>query len=125
MAACPCGSGESFADCCRPFLKGELEPPTAEALMRSRYTANVRRDARYLERTWHEATRPSGMDVDAVEWRGLDVIGATGGGPGDDTGTVTFVAHHSTGAISTGQLRETSRFVKVDGRWVYVDGDVD
>ncbi|WNM24605.1 YchJ family protein [Demequina capsici] len=125
MVACPCGSGRSFADCCRPFVRGELEPPTAEALMRSRYTAYARRDEDYLFRTWHESSRPLTLDVDAVDWRGLNVIGTTGGGPDDVEGTVTFVAHHSTGAISTGSMRETSRFVKQDGRWLYVDGDVD
>jgi len=125
MVACPCGSGRSFADCCRPFVKGELEPPTAESLMRSRYTAYVRRDAGYLHRTWHPTTVPTTLDVEAVEWRGLDVVGTTGGGLDDEEGTVTFVAHHSTGAISTGSMRETSRFVKQDGRWLYVDGEVD
>lgn len=125
MVACPCGSGASFADCCRPFVRGELEPPTAEALMRSRYTAYVRRDAGYLHRTWHPTTVPSTLDVEATEWRGLDVVGTTRGGADDDEGTVTFVAHHSTGVVSTGSMRETSRFVREGGRWLYVDGDVD
>ncbi|WP_062517451.1 YchJ family protein [Demequina gelatinilytica] len=125
-AACPCGSGASFAGCCRPYLRGEADAPTAEALMRSRYTAFVRRDAAYLASTWHASTRP--LDVaeglDEAEWRGLEILGTTDGLEGDDAGTVTFVAHHATGAISMGQHRETSRFVRVDGRWQYVDGDL-
>ncbi|MBK5938172.1 hypothetical protein CCR96_02550 [Halochromatium roseum] len=36
---CPCGSGHTLADCCEPFLAGTTMPATAEALMRSRYTA--------------------------------------------------------------------------------------
>ncbi len=123
-AACPCGSGAAFADCCRPYLRGETRPPTAEALMRSRYTAYVRRDAGYLVRTWHPRTCPVSLDVEDVEWRGLELLGTTGGGPDDDEGTVTFAAHHATGAISMGTMRETSRFVREDGRWLYVDGDV-
>ncbi|WP_062465015.1 YchJ family protein [Demequina soli] len=125
-AACPCGSGASFADCCRPYLRGQADAPTAEALMRSRYTAFVRRDAAYLASTWHPSTRP--LDVaeglDEVEWRGLEVLGTVRGLEGDDAGTVTFVAHHATGVLTVGQHRETSRFVREDGRWLYVDGDV-
>ncbi|MDN4476074.1 YchJ family metal-binding protein [Demequina sp. SYSU T00192] len=125
-AACPCGSGASFADCCRPYLRGQAEAPTAEALMRCRYTAYVRRDAGYLARTWHPSTRPLdlGAGLDEVEWRGLEVLATEAGGEGDDAGTVTFVAHHATGVLAMDALRETSRFVREDGRWLYVDGDV-
>ncbi|WP_062299091.1 YchJ family protein [Demequina maris] len=125
-AACPCGSGASFADCCRPYLRGQAEAPTAEALMRSRYTAYVRRDAGYLARTWHPSTRPLdlGAGLDEVEWRGLEVLATERGLEGDDAGTVTFVAHHATGVLAMDALRETSRFVREDGRWLYVDGDV-
>ncbi|SEJ65563.1 YchJ family protein [Demequina mangrovi] len=125
-AACPCGSGAAFAECCRPFLRGDAHAPTAEALMRSRYTAFVRRDAAYLASTWHPSTRP--LDVAAgledTEWRGLEVIATAGGQEGDDAGTVTFVAHHATGVLSIGQHRETSRFVRENGFWLYVEGDL-
>ncbi|MDR1126989.1 MAG: SEC-C domain-containing protein, partial [Treponema sp.] len=36
---CPCGSGKQYTDCCEPFILGVQKPLTAEALMRSRYTA--------------------------------------------------------------------------------------
>lgn len=124
MAGCPCGSGSAFADCCRPYLRGDADAPTAEALMRSRYTAYVRRDVGYLISTWHPATCPPALEVDDAEWRGLDVLATTDGGEADADGTVTFVAHYATGVLSLGALRETSRFARVDGRWVYVDGDV-
>ncbi|HNM44369.1 YchJ family metal-binding protein, partial [Plasticicumulans sp.] len=58
--ACPCGSGRAFADCCSPYLAGSAEPPTAEALMRSRYSAFVRRDERWLRTSWHPDTCPAG-----------------------------------------------------------------
>ncbi len=124
--ACPCGSGAAFAACCRPYLRGEAEAPTAEALMRSRYTAYVRRDAGYLARTWHPDTRPVdlGEGLDATEWRGLEILATTGGKDGDDAGSVTFVAHHATGVLSIGQHRETSRFVREGGVWLYVEGDL-
>lgn len=120
-AACPCGSGAAFPDCCRPYLRGDAGAPTAEALMRSRYTAYVRGDAGYLMRTWHPRTCPATLDVEDTEWRGLEVLGTTAGGVEDSFGTVTFVAHYAKGAISMGSMRETSTFVKEDGRWLYVE----
>ncbi|WP_062290513.1 YchJ family protein [Demequina phytophila] len=125
-AACPCGSGAPYAECCRPYLRGEADAPTAEALMRSRYTAYVRRDADYLTRTWHPSTRPLDLaaGLEDVEWRGLEVLATTGGLAGDDAGTVTFVAHHAAGVLAMDALRETSRFIRLDGRWTYLEGDL-
>lgn len=50
---CPCGSGRRYDACCRPFHRGEREPPDAEALMRSRYAAFAKNDAAYVWRTLH------------------------------------------------------------------------
>lgn len=121
-AACPCGSGQPFADCCRPLLRGERGAATASALMRSRYTAFVRRDEGYLLRTWAAATRPAHVETGGVTWLGLEVLDVKGGQAADATGTVTFVAHHDDGS-GPRALREVSRFEREGGRWVYVDGD--
>jgi SEC-C motif-containing protein len=95
--------------------------PTATALMRSRYDAYVALDATYVLETWHPSTRPAKLVLDpTTEWLRLDIIRFTGGGFLDTVGTVEFVAHYR-----GGQLHENSRFVKVDRRWFYVDGDVD
>jgi len=61
-----------------------------------------------------------------VEWRRLDVVRTAAGGPFDDAGVVEFVAHHRsrTDPAERGRLHETSRFVREDGRWAYVDGEV-
>lgn len=123
-AACPCGSGHAFADCCRPLLRGEREAASASALMRSRYTAYVRRDEPYLMRTWHPSTRPASLELDGVSWRGLDVPAATRGGESDDEGTVTFTAFWEDEGGAPGSMTETSRFIRVSGSWLYVDGDV-
>lgn len=120
---CPCGSGGPYADCCRPLLRGEREARSASALMRSRYTAYVRGDEAYLLRTWHPTTRPAALDLGGVEWRGLDVVAADGGDAGE--ATVTFVAHWADADGEPGTMRETSRFVREGGTWLYVDGDVD
>ncbi|KOV68918.1 hypothetical protein ADL00_11795 [Streptomyces sp. AS58] len=117
--SCPCGLPEAFEGCCGRFHRGEAAAPTAEALMRSRYSAFVRRDEAYLLRTWHPRTRPGRVDFDpGLRWTGLEIL-ATGDGTAFHTaGTVTFRASFQGGA-----LHERSRFERVDGAWVYVDGD--
>lgn len=94
--------------------------------MRSRYTAYVLGDADYLLRTWHPDTRPVSLDLqaDAVRWVGLKVGECTDGGEEDDTGYVSFVARYKEGGRAT-RLAERSRFLRVDGRWLYVDGELE
>lgn len=92
--------------------------------MRSRYTAYVRRDEAYLLRTWHSSTRPGSLDLEGTTWLGLDVVATTRGRADDDVGEVAFVAHFLDDDGASGELRETSRFVREDDAWVYLDGDV-
>ncbi|MEU2087772.1 YchJ family protein [Nocardia beijingensis] len=119
---CPCGRGEAFDDCCGPVLSGERPAPTAEALMRSRYTAFAVGDTGYLLRSWHPRTRPRELTLDpAQRWLFLEITGTERGGLFDDSGTVEFVAHYRD-ADGRGALHETSRFTRADGAWVYLDG---
>jgi SEC-C motif domain protein len=119
---CPCLSGEQYADCCGRFHRGDAEAPTAEQLMRSRYSAFVVRDAAYLLQTWHPDTRPAEVELDpGVQWRRLDILSTSRGGPLDSEGVVEFAAHYRHDG-ERGVQRETSRFVRVDRRWYYVDG---
>ncbi|WP_232838829.1 YchJ family protein [Streptomyces geranii] len=118
---CPCGLPGAYDDCCGRFHRGEGAAPTAEALMRSRYSAFVRRDEPYLLRTWHPRTRPAEVAFDpGLRWTGLEILATDGGTAFHSTGTVTFRASYRGGALS-----ELSRFERVDGAWVYVDGDID
>lgn len=126
-ARCPCLSGESYGACCGRFhvgiATGGRSAPTAEALMRSRYTAFAVGDTAYLLATWHPTTRPGSLDLDdGVAWRRLDVLRTEGGGPFDAQGVVEFVAHHRS-AVGRGQLHEVSRFVREGARWYYVAGE--
>lgn len=50
---CPCCSGQRYRECCAPYHRGEAEPPHAEALMRSRYSAFALREVGYLWKTLH------------------------------------------------------------------------
>ncbi|TXK17035.1 YchJ family protein [Homoserinibacter sp. GY 40078] len=120
---CPCGSGRAFAVCCGAILSGGAAV-TAEALMRSRFTAFARGDAAYLLRSWHPSTRPGSLDVDPeVQWRRLQIVDTVRGGEHDEDGVVEFRASFR-GPEGAGLLHERSRFVRVGGRWVYVDGEV-
>lgn len=121
--SCPCGSGRSLADCCGRFHAGD-PAPDAESLMRSRYSAYVLGLEDYLRATWHPATCPVALGLDAVprpQWLGLTVKAYT---PLDEThATVEFVACYKLNGRAF-KLHETSRFERVDGRWLYVDGEI-
>ncbi len=118
-APCPCRSGNAYGQCCRPFHRGDAEAPTAEALMRSRYTAFVAGDVDYLLRTWHPETRPASLELDsALEWTGLQILRTVRGGETDRAGTVEFRASYRQGGQDRAQ-QEKSTFVREDGRWVY------
>lgn len=120
---CPCESGALFDACCGPLLSGTATAATAEALMRSRYTAYVRVAVSYLLDTWHSSTRPLEIDVDAMpHWCGLEILACNQGGEGDTQGWVEFRAT----ALAEGRLlvlRERSRFVREAEAWRYVDGE--
>lgn len=123
---CPCGSGAAYDDCCGPCHRGG-EAATALALMRSRYTAFVRRDAAYLVRTAHPLERAKidarGLRASfALAWCGLDILATVGGGAGDREGMVHFRATWSGADGAVRSMEERSRFVRVGGCWVYRDG---
>lgn len=119
---CPCGSMLVYEKCCGRFHAGEIAP-TAETLMRSRYTAYVMENESYLLNTWHSTTRPASIPFEpGTKWLGLTVkdkrqIDA-------DHAEVEFIARYRVGGASAQRGHERSRFVLEDGRWFYVDGKV-
>ena len=119
---CHCLSGETYDACCGPLHQG-VPAPTAERLMRSRYSAFAVGDAGWLLETWHPSTRPDDLELDpAVRWFRLDVLRTERGGPLDDRGVVEFAAHSRVDGAAEVQ-REVSRFVRDRSRrWLYVDG---
>lgn len=118
---CPCGGGARFDGCCAPALRG-IPPATAEALMRSRYTAFAVGDEAYLAESWHPGTRPADAPSadPALRWTRLEIVAARDGGPNDTRGVVEFRAHWRRGG-ERGVLHERSRFVRQSGRWWYLD----
>ncbi|MEQ6289297.1 YchJ family protein [Vogesella sp. GCM10023246] len=123
--ACPCGQPLAYAQCCGRFHLGAL-PATAAQLMRSRYSAYVRCDEAYLLQSWASSTRPSTLDLadDAgVKWLGLQLLDTSAGQAADNTGTVRFVARYKVGGRAF-RLQENSRFIREEGAWRYLDGEV-
>jgi len=120
---CPCGSGRAYGDCCGRFIEGKALPPTAEALMRSRYTAYVMKNIDYLiETDMHE------IDVEATKawmeeatFHKLEVLKTYRGKPLDKKGRIEFKARFT----RDGEERvhhELSDFEKYKGRWYYSGG---
>lgn len=118
---CPCGLSAPYGECCGRFHAGTAAAPTAERLMRSRYSAFVVRDEPYLLRSWHPDTRPPRVEFDAGQhWLGLEILRTSEGSAFHTTGTVEFRARFRYGGAEDA-LHEHSRFVRHDGAWVYVD----
>lgn len=120
-ATCPCGSLLSYEDCCGRFHAGS-PAPDAVSLMKSRYSAFVKGLPDYLLKTWHATTRPAELDLsDPVKWLGLEIKESVESG---DTATVTFVARGKIEGRAFRQV-EKSHFVRENGLWFYVDGEVE
>lgn len=130
-APCPCGRVDSrkkpstYALCCGRYVEDfdNTAAPNAEHLMRSRYTAFVLQREAYLLATWAVGKRPSKVSFDAgVKWLGLEVRAFKESD--SDHATVEFVARQREGTGRAIRLHEHSRFVRDNGRWYYLDGDI-
>ncbi|MBF5059823.1 YchJ family protein [Candidatus Neptunochlamydia vexilliferae] len=123
---CPCGSGRNYTDCCAPYVEGEKDAPTPEALMRSRYTAYHQNNLDYIEKTMQgEPTRlfkraeAEGQNQE-TEWLTLTVYSSEEKG---NRGTVSFLASFRYQGKAHG-MQETSLFEKIEGKWYYTDRQV-
>jgi len=122
---CLCGSGIEYSQCCGPFHFGEKTPLTAEALMRSRFTAYTMHNAAYLQDTWDATVRPELIDFsrEKIEWQRLEIGKTKKGGVKDSKGVVEFKAYY----LEDGEeyvMNEISSFTKINNRWFYLDGVV-
>ncbi|PSN18943.1 hypothetical protein C7271_09860 [filamentous cyanobacterium CCP5] len=124
---CPCSSGDFFSACCQPYLQGTTLPSTAEALMRSRYSAFCTGNLDYLIATHHPSQRSPderlqlAQTIKSTEWLGLRIVSTHQGLPSDQIGIVEFVAVYRAGQM--GQIHERSRFGRHRGGWIYLEGD--
>ena len=124
---CPCGRPGAlkkpltFGQCCQPCLAG-APAPDAESLMRSRYTAFVLAAEAYLLATWHPSTRPAEAKPEpGTKWLGLEVREHR---ETDAThAEVEFVARYRIAGRAV-RLHERSHFVREQGRWYYLSGEM-
>jgi len=125
LVPCPCGNAAGYALCCAP-LHGGAAAGTAEQLMRSRYSAYVLRHEDYLLASWHPDTRPASLQLSAQQppptWLGLEIRRHQS--VDDDHATVEFVARYRLGGGRAQRQHETSRFLREEGRWYYLDGEL-
>jgi SEC-C motif-containing protein len=127
---CPCGTDLELDACCGPVIAGKRPAPTAEALMRSRYSAYALKNADYILDS-HDPQRRGELEPDATrqwaertQWLGLAVLGTKAGGEHDDRGEVEFVARFRDERGVEHRHHERSTFVRREGRWYFHDGEV-
>ncbi len=123
---CPCGTNKNYSECCEPFHSGKAQAPTAEALMRSRYSAFVKNEMAYLS----ETTDPQSLgDIDEAanqEWadratfKGLEILHAEENGT---KGKIEFKAHYIIDGDEYSH-HEISIFRKQAGVWFFKSGKV-
>jgi SEC-C motif-containing protein len=119
---CPCGSNIKYKKCCQIYHKG-AKPKTAFLLMKSRYCAFVVGDSSYIVKTTHENNSDiknwkEGIKIftSSTEFLGLEILEFI---DGEEEAFVTFKVF-----LSSGDMTEKSRFLKVDGRWLYESGEI-
>jgi SEC-C motif domain protein len=119
---CICGLNKDFVECCGAIISHKREATSPEELMRSRYSAYVKADARYLLLSCVEENQypdDIGLIEDfatQVDWLQLHILTSK-----DDT--VEFKAYYRD-KESIKVLHEKSNFVKENGVWKYKDGEL-
>jgi len=125
VTVCACGSQKAYTSCCRLIHHNIHLANSPLSLMKSRYTAYVLGNIDFLMRSHHSSTRPTNEKeailawTNSITWLRLEIIEETV--PTNEVGYVTFIASY----LEKGQqnrIYETSRFLKEDKHWVYVDG---
>jgi SEC-C motif-containing protein len=130
MKPCPCGSGLSYAECCEPYITGAKLPPSAEALMRSRYSAYVEHAIDYIVDTCTKNKKDKKDEIDVTQtrfwsekstWLGLKILSVED--TGNTEGTVEFEASYERDGLKDIH-HEKAYFKQEEGRWLYDTGDV-
>ncbi len=127
MEMCPCQSGIAYSSCCRPYISGARNAPTAEALMRARYTAHAKCEIEYLYETSGPRVRKEFDEestrkwAESAQWLGFEILDVRDGGENDASGEVEFIARYT---VENKELRhhERARFDVIDGEWRFTDG---
>ncbi|TQF71541.1 YchJ family protein [Pseudoalteromonas luteoviolacea] len=123
---CFCGHAQPFEQCCQLFISGQQYPDTAEQLMRSRYSAYRMKEANYIVQTYAQEKRNEHSEeeillfANQVEFINLEIVDT---GEDDRFQYVEFKASYLEDQ-QLSMLHERSRFIKEDGHWMYLDGEL-
>ncbi len=117
---CPCGLDREYMTCCGRYIEGKQHAPTAEALMRSRYSAYAMKKADYILKTALESDSRQAIEawMERITFIQLEVVRTERGKALDKKGIVEFKAWFEEGGKRQ-RLHEVSTFVKRKGRWFY------
>lgn len=123
--SCPCCSGENFGLCCKMIIDDISLATSPIQIMRSRFTAYVIRNENHLLRSWYIQTRPETISFphDSI-WLDLRILNHSVDTATNEKGTVSYIARF----IEDGKLislTENSNFILSNGKWYYVDGEVE
>ena len=127
MDLCPCGSNLDYGSCCRPVIKGEKPAATAEQLMRSRYSAYVKKEMPYILESLHPDHRSdydensSKAWAERAQWHGIKILSTVKGGIEDSEGQVEFAVSYTENGFRQ-EHHELSSFKKEKGAWVFTTG---
>ncbi len=123
---CPCGSGKTYSECCELYIKGKEKAPTAEALMRARYTAYVKQEIDFIINTCETGEKIAEIDRKATEdwsknstWHGLRILRTEN--TKEDESIVEFEAEYTSKGMHDIH-HEIAGFRKTNGEWLYVEG---
>ena len=127
METCPCGSELEYSNCCEPLISGVKPAETAEALMRSRYSAYVKKEVNYVLETTHPEHREPDSKKTIEDWaknaiwHKLEIVECKDGGTEDNEGTVEFIADYTEKGKKS-KHHELAEFKKKDDKWYFFDG---
>lgn len=128
MTLCPCGSNKEYSECCEPYIKGDKIPETAEALLRSRYSAYTLQELDYIYETIHpeqkqhhdhKATKKWAAES---KWHGFNIVDIKDGSKDDEEGIIEFTAKF-TAKFETQTHHELALFKKAEDKWYFYDGE--
>ncbi|ULQ58737.1 YchJ family protein [Brucepastera parasyntrophica] len=125
---CSCGSGKKYQDCCEPIISGKTLAPTAETLMRARYTAYAVHNIDFITDSCLREKGQNDIDLEETrrwsedsQWLGLKIHRTEKGSASDQEGVVEFSASYIRNGLKD-EHRETASFKKVNGKWYFSEG---
>lgn len=126
---CPCGSRKKYKKCCKIYHNG-VNPKHALELMKSRYSAFVLEDAKYIMKTTHKDNPDFTSNLQSwnnsilqfsknSDFLGLEIIDFI------DDENISFVTFKALISQDNKDISfvEKSKFLKEDNMWKYHSGE--